>query len=621
MCNSVYNSVPGSQLSADPTSTPTIKFAAKSFSTRSLLYPPFSAGRALTERLRAPVPRLLMPMGGGYAEVLQGFAEALFARAGSTNVYVTLVPASFGSNAFAVSESERAQHVACAERRRQMIELALRAAAPEGMTCDVALAPIFVRDDAEDAANLRYFGPEVDAVFLLGGDQAVAMRVLQGTPVEASIAAIYRRGGVIGGTSAGAGMQAQSMLAGFQPGYNMQNSLHAGATTVWHSDEERGLSCGACGVIFDQHFFQRGRLGRLLEAMTQAGTPRVGVGIDAYTGLQVHEDGYMGAVFGCYSVAVLDAESCGAAVHARRSGSHDSISLRNVLVHLLAPGGSSYDLQTRTHSLAPYPQLPEDRRFDALVLPPGAGPLFLCGSMNTGKRAHAEAWRQFEILCAQWSGSAQLADALLGTKTALIAGTPEEVSDQKLAIAREAWLHGAPLWLEGAYAAAAGTHRSTGVAPQTTRDPEDLSAQEAAEIAARRALVVGNVTMADGCGLLAANFEPCVVEHGSWGRLFALAYEHHEQPAFGLGANTALVLTEQGAKVIGEEAVVALDLRTAARDLGSNGAYIVANGLLDIFAAGDVVKPSTAGEACVTGLPLAELQRVVGTEDGAVLRR
>ncbi|MFN8469943.1 MAG: cyanophycinase [Caldilineaceae bacterium] len=617
MSNSIPSPVPDSQLSADPTSNFTVKSAAKSFSTRALLFPPFSASRALVERFRAPVPKLLMPMGGGYAEVLQGFAEALFIRADGTNVRVTVVPASFGSNPFAISESERAQHMACAERRRQMIESALRAAAPKGMTCDVALAPIFVRGEAQDEANLRYFGSEVDAVFLLGGDQAVAMRVLQGTAVEAAIDAIYRRSGIIAGTSAGAGMQALAMLAGFQPGYSMQNSLHVGAAAVWNSDAERGLACGTPGVIFDQHFFQRGRLGRLLEAMTQAGAPGVGVGIDAYTGLQVHEDGDMGAVYGCYSVAVLDAESCGAAAHACRGDSRDSISVRNVLVHLLAPGGSSYDLQTRSHSLAPSPHLPETRRFDGLVLPPGAGPLFLCGSMDIGRRAHAEAWHQFETMCANWAGSAIRAEALLGTKTALIADIPEEVSDQKLAIGREAWLHGTPLWLEGAYAAAAGTHRCTGVAPQTTRDPEDLSAQEAAKIAARRALVVGNVALEDGCGLLAANFEPCVVEHGAWGRLFALAYEHHEQPAFGLGANTALVLTAGGAKVIGEEAVVALDLRTAARDLGSNGAYVVANGLLDVFVEGETVEPRAASAAC---LPLAELQRKVSPEDGAVLR-
>ncbi len=195
---------------------------------------------------------------------------------------------------------------------------------------------------------------------------------------------------------------------------------------------------------------------------------------------------------------------------------------------------------------------------------------------------------------------------------------PQDIDYQKLAVAREAWLHGAPLWLEGAYTAAAGAHVCAGTAPQTTRDPEDLSAQEAAEIAARRALLPGNVVLQDGLGLLAANFEPRVVENGAWGRLFALAYEHHEQPAFGLGANTALVVTERGAEVIGEEAVIALDLRTAARDLGDNGAYVVANGLLDVFVAGEVVGPRAVNAA---GLPIAELQRVVSPEDSAVIWR
>ncbi len=294
-------------------------------------------------------------MGGGYAEVLPGFARALFARARTTRVCVTVVPASFASNALAIPLKERDQHLAGAERRRQMIALALQAAAPAGVTCDVALAPIFVRDDAKAEANLRFFGPDTDAVFLLGGDQAVAMRVLQGTPVEAALEAIYRGGGIIGGTSAGAAVQARIMLAGFQPGYSVHNSLHAGATAVWDSNEERGLACGAGDVIFDQHFFQRGRLGRLLEAMTAPGAPSVGVGIDAYTGLQVHADGHMDGVFGCYSVAVLDAESYAAAENARWGGPHNSISLRNVLVHLLAPGGSSYDRQARRHSLAAAP--------------------------------------------------------------------------------------------------------------------------------------------------------------------------------------------------------------------------------------------------------------------------
>ena len=586
MSNSVLNpgsvSQPHAGFATSPAPYGTFEQHPKSFSTRSLLFAPF--------------PGLLIPMGGGYAEVLPGFGQALVARARGTTVCVTIVPASFGSNAFAISSPERAEHLACAERRRQMIEQALKAAAPSGVTCDVALAPIFVRGDAEDEANLHYFGPEVDGVFLLGGDQAVAMRVLHGTPAEAAIDAIYRRGGIIGGTSAGAGMQAKSMLAGYRPGYGMQHSLHAGATAVWNSDEERGLVCGADGVIFDQHFFQRGRVGRLLEAITSPGAPGIGVGIDAYTGLQVCADGYMGDVFGAYSVAVLDAQSYGAVNRAYRRDSHGAISLRNVLVHLLAPSGASYDLRTRSHSLAPDTHLPPTRRFDGLALPPGAGPLFLSGGMVASKRA----------------------EFTTGTSIILSAQDPQEIDGQKLAVAREAWLHGAPLWLEGAYAAAAGTSYCAGTAPQTTRDPEDLSAQEAMEIAARRALVTGNVVLKDGLGLLAANFEPRVVENGAWGRLFALAYEHAEQPAFGLGANTALVVTERGAEVIGEEAVVALDLRTAARDLGENGAYVVANGLLDVFVAGETAAPcADAGDV----LPQAKLQRVISSEDRAVLWR
>ncbi len=181
-------------------------------------------------------------------------------------------------------------------------------------------------------------------------------------------------------------MQTQVMLAGFQPGYNMQNSLHAGATAVWNSGEERGLACGAGGVIFDQHFFQRGRLGRLLEAISAPGAPGIGVGIDAYTGLHVHGDGHMDDVFGCYSVAVLDAESYGAADNTGRQGLSDSISLRNVLVHLLAPGGSCYDLQTRSHSLAAKPP------------PAGDAPLRRAGT-SSGSRPVVPVWRN-----GRWQG-------------------------------------------------------------------------------------------------------------------------------------------------------------------------------------------------------------------------
>jgi cyanophycinase len=545
-----------------------------------------------------PAQGLLLPMGGGYAEVLPGVAHTLFERAPGNCAHVTVVPASFSTDARAIAGRERGQNLADAERRRQAIEASLQAAAPEGRTCRVRLAPIFVRKDAEDWANLRFFGREVDAVFLLGGDQAVAMGVLHGTPVERALRNLYRRGGIIAGTSAGAGMQSRTMLAGFRERYNVHNSLHVGATAVWNQAEARGLAFGVRGAIFDQHFFQRGRLGRLLEAITQPGAPGLGVGIDAYTGVRVHGGAELRDVFGLYSVAVLDAATYDAAnagtprpggvggarphPRGRRQG---TVSARNVLLHLLGPGSYRYDLHSRRHSLAPLPQPTTlgSRQFDGLKLPPGAGPLFLCGGIDGGDDSPARrsdaAWQQFAACGGLEQGAA------------VIAPEAAAVDAVVLAQARQAWLDGAPVWLEGAAAAQAGAHFCVGAAPQTLGDPETLTADEAAQIAAERALLRGNVAVGKGLALLPAAFEPRVLENSAWGRLTALAYAHPEQPAFALGANTTLILTEEGAQAWGSEAVIALDLRAATLAEGENGALVVANALLDVFAPGECVTP------------------------------
>ena len=58
----------------------------------------------------------------------------------------------------------------------------------------------------------------------------------------------------------------------------------------------------------------------------------------------------------------------------RAIGRPPVLSLRNVLVHLLAPGGSGYDLATRSHSLAA-PAARLERSFAALRTPAGAGRL------------------------------------------------------------------------------------------------------------------------------------------------------------------------------------------------------------------------------------------------------
>jgi hypothetical protein len=58
--------------------------------------------------------------------------------------------------------------------------------------------------------------------------------------------------------------------------------------------------------------------------------------------------------------------------------------------------------------------------------------------------------------------------------------------------------------------------------------------------------------------------------------------------------NTALIIDEAQSSVIGQGAVITLDLRSALLELGEDGGYIIANGLMDVFPPGEKIAPSDA---------------------------
>lgn len=578
-----------------------------------------------------PAPDLLIPAGGGYGDVYEGMVAAMIERAGDDVVTITVLPATYATDAYTISEDERTQNIEDAEVRRSGIEEACLEAAPEGVTCTATTAPIFVRADAEDAANLQYFGDDVDAVFILGGDQAIAMQVLAGTPVEDALAELYSRGVVVAGTSAGAAVQSQSMIAGYSSDdFDSTNALNQGSVLLWQGEagveSERGLDFGVQGAILDQHFFQRGRLGRLLEAIARPDAPHVGVGVDAYTGLRVENGTVFTDVFGLYTAAVLDAETLGAAANVQYAGDQKTVRLRNVLVHLLAPGGSSYDLAAHAHSLAA-PLSPTDaavteRAFDGLTLPEGAGPLILAG--RTATPGEGEIYDAFAatiranigpllVVTAGWPNDIAAKRAGNKAAVALLMSTNRTVDvidlsaedsaplalddpyagivvlgyDQaaidpaRLQAVADAWRAGTPLLLERAAASIAGAV----YAPHRSPVWED-------EVDTQQSMLSDSTTIAEGLNLLPVAFETRVLETNRWGRLFSLAYTHNEQPAFGIGEDTALVIDQDGASVVGEGALIALDLRAATLDLGSNDGFVVANGLLDVFTPGDAVEPN-----------------------------
>jgi cyanophycinase len=120
-------------------------------------------------------------------------------------------------------------------------------------------------NDPEFVKPLR----EATGVWMGGGDQSRLVGVYRGTAVERELQKVLARGGVIGGTSAGASVMSSVMILGGNPLPKV------------------GTGFGfLSGVVIDQHFQNRKRLNRLLNVLT-AHPECLGLGIDEQTAVVV----------------------------------------------------------------------------------------------------------------------------------------------------------------------------------------------------------------------------------------------------------------------------------------------------------------------------------------------
>lgn len=134
---------------------------------------------------------------------------------------------------------------------------------------EIASVEVLHTRDRERANDPAFCEPlrQATAVWFTGGRQSQIAAVYQGTRFEDEVRQVLVRGGVVGGTSAGAACQSRVMIVRGQ---------------VW---ETPGLGM-VPGVIVDQHFLARDRRGRLLDALQQH-PHLVGLGIDEGTALVV----------------------------------------------------------------------------------------------------------------------------------------------------------------------------------------------------------------------------------------------------------------------------------------------------------------------------------------------
>ena len=125
-------------------------------------------------------------------------------------------------------------------------------------------------------------------VWLSGGNQSYLTRLYADTEVERELKALLDRGGVIGGTSAGAAVMSPVMLD----------------SSAGNAFRSRGFGL-LPGVIIDQHLLRRNRVQRLLDAVAEH-PQLIGIGIDENTALLVEMRGPRAFVLGhSFAVACL----------------------------------------------------------------------------------------------------------------------------------------------------------------------------------------------------------------------------------------------------------------------------------------------------------------------------
>lgn len=190
-------------------------------------------------------------------------------------------------------------------------------------------------DSRQDANELKQGDKisESSCIFFTGGDQLRITSLLGGTATDNLLHKLYKKGRLIVGTSAGASVMSDTMI-------------------VTGGEQQAPKKCTikmAPGlgllrqVVIDQHFAQRGRIGRLLCAVAQ--NPYIlGIGIDEDTAIIVNNDGKF-RVIGNQSVTVVDGKSL-SFTNVSELSPDENLAMADVTLHILSEG-YSFDLKKR----------------------------------------------------------------------------------------------------------------------------------------------------------------------------------------------------------------------------------------------------------------------------------
>jgi cyanophycinase len=233
------------------------------------------------------------------------------------------------------------------------------AKALEQYGAEAFVVPVAVRNmdvDYQDAVRDPKIVEQVqqaDGVFFTGGAQERIVRALcdesgKNTPLLDAIWAVYRSGGVIAGTSAGAAVMSHVMC---RDARDVLGTLESGVSMG--KEVDRGLGFLDNQWFVDQHALVRGRFARALVIM-QSQNVKYGMGIDENTAVEVR-NGADATVVGEKGALVLDLSE------AASDDKTDGFNLKNAKLSYLEHGDA---INLKTLAVKPSPEKEAGEKID-----------------------------------------------------------------------------------------------------------------------------------------------------------------------------------------------------------------------------------------------------------------
>ncbi len=179
-------------------------------------------------------------------------------------------------------------------------------------TCGAVFAKHFNINSAGIANDQATYDSLVnyDMVFLKGGDQWDYYSTYKNTKTQEALEAIFNRGGVICGTSAGAAILSKvvftAQMGSVYPYEAIENPMN---NYMKLADDFLPF---LPGYLFDTHFAERGRLARLIGLVARwkfdEGQTITGIGIDDLTAFAI-DTNMVGTVYGTGAINIIEAQS------------------------------------------------------------------------------------------------------------------------------------------------------------------------------------------------------------------------------------------------------------------------------------------------------------------------